>query len=217
MSSSVNWTPNSLYDYFDQYADVAMTKTSALRLLDPAAQITILNEVRATLVERARSLEEEPFVTIAISMAEDLYQLGASLSDVDSALAGYVLAVWGTYFHVASERGYRLRYLIDNHWPDVDRAERVLGALTHVAGFECIVVNAEAEAPMALTLTVQALAKSRHVLYLDTRGVDHVLDDALSLLRHEGDIVIERHEAPGPNSHAHATVTPRLHVPHLMV
>jgi hypothetical protein len=196
-----DWTPESLYDYFDQYAGVASRRAAELATLPLSSRVERLNEVRRAWSDRLRRLDEEGFVTILVTVVEDLYFLGVALEDLSRELLAYVVAVWGTALHEASRRGYRVRYLVDNYWTNPDRASAVFSLLCPAAEMT-LVVALDDEGANALH------SLEGHVLYLDPRGLPDCLERALSEERQPGDVVIERHAAPEPGSPAHAWVTP---------
>ena len=196
-----DWTPESLYDYFDQFASVAETRAGDLRSLESPEQVRILHEVRSTWAQRLRELDDGAFISLLVTLVEDLYFLGVECDELSRELLGYVVAVWGTGLHVAEERGYRVRYLIDNHWRDPGRAQAVFSLLAPAAEMTFVLVLDD-EGPVVLK------SVSGHAVYLDPRGVEGCLDAPLTLGREPGDVVIERHAAPTPGSPAHAWVTP---------
>ena len=197
-----SWTTESLYDYFDQYAGVARNRAEDLRSRSAREQIEILTRVRETWAERLRGLEEDAFVNLLVALVEDLYFLGADVPEITRELLGYVVAVWGTGLHVASERGWRVRHVIDNRWSDPNAATAIFSLLAPAAEMT-FVLALDDDAPRLLA------ELEGHALYLDPRAEPDCLDEVLTAPRRPGDIVIERHEAPEPGSPAHAWVTPR--------
>ena len=68
--------------------------------------------------EFSKSFDNDVIVQVAVSMIEDLYRAGVSATSWSPGYDSYVTAVWGTMFSTVKDRGYTIRYVVENTWRD---------------------------------------------------------------------------------------------------
>jgi hypothetical protein len=217
------WKLSSLVAYYDESNHTLATRSTNLATLNADDQ----QQALAAVVERVASaigqLDNDAISNAALSMIDDLYRAACTIIEWGPPQQQYVAAVWGTAFELVSQRGYTVRYVVENTWPDgLVRPIDVFPSLFGLAGFVYLCPHqAAASLPEAALAprTVEGLSNTieegryivgeaikqlsetnRHLVYLEADLQPSGLGAILEMPETPGVIEIFRNEAPIPGS-----------------
>lgn len=109
-----DWFPKRITDYWDQQAEAITTAAKRLEKLSLAGLELALAEIARGVRRHANALSEQNLLTAAFCMTDDLYKAVSVLSYWDPSLAKYLNASARTLCTLLYERGFVIRYVIDN-------------------------------------------------------------------------------------------------------
>lgn len=230
MSKQNPWLFPAFPSYYDVNTSAVQRHAETLGRLSGRDRGRALEQISEAVMLHAQKWDDKQLAGAAISMADDLYKYGCTAESWDGVTADYVAAVWGSIMRYVAERGFQVRYVVDNTWPDgLQRPLQLFPLLFPAAGLIYLCPQAFAtetqkaegddavenlasyivEGRMMAKLTVQ-LADSRgsHFLYLEADFAPGSLDTVLGLPSRAGTISIFRTEPGIPHSRIEVRVTP---------
>ena len=228
------WKLASLVDYYDFDDEALVKRSSQLALLDEPEQSIALSCVAETITAMAAGFDDDLLPGVAVSMFDDLYKSAIWIVEWGPVQSDYVRAVWGTYFRTLTERGFTMRYVIENTFPDgPDGLERPLSLLPEMFGSSGIAyvcphqlalslpeaANAEHSVDglrqfigesrqLANALVERLVTSGTHLAYLELDWEEGCLDVVTSLRAAPGTILVFRNEEPVAGSSVEMTIVP---------
>ena len=223
------WRLASLVYYYDELQTALVIRSADLEKLGPEDQLKAVVVVAQCVGAAIGQLDDDALTGVAVSMIDDLYRAACTMTEWSTAQAEYVAAVWGTAFKIITERGFTVRYVIENTWQDglvrpIDAFPMIFSQagfvylcphamaanLPDAAGaartFEAL-KNVIAEGRDIASMALKQLSGSRrHLVYLEADYQKGCLDEVIALPSPLGLILIERHEAPTPGSKVNVTI-----------
>ena len=112
------WRFRSLLHYYDSREECLVRQSNRLALLSEIELSEALAAVIETVSAHVTLLDDEVLPQVAASVADDLYKSANALEHWGPAQRAYVKAVWGTFFNCVTSRGFALRYVTDNQFPE---------------------------------------------------------------------------------------------------
>ena len=226
-----------LVGYWDQQAHAINGGTLRLIELGAPERTAACGEIRRAVLEGVRALDDERLLKAAVTMVDDLYKYVNDAVLMDAALFEYLDAFGRTFTAAVRERGYVIRYVVDNTFSGIDHLTvgpfdlfpRVFNAAGFVyvcpqqlalrlmegdgiaaSAYEEAVPRYIAEARMlADRLATQCLAEGRHFVFLEADYEDGALDAALAGDKAPGVLTVFRNEAPLPGTSVSITFPDR--------
>jgi hypothetical protein len=174
--------------------------------------------------EHVRVLPDKLLVQAAISIMDDLYKASCWIDRWDPNLAAYLDATAGVFSSTFAERGFTVRYLVDNTFDDMERPVRlfpewfraagIVFACPQVVGFELIRKVEGEHASLSDRLPIyiheardivesvldRCRAESRHFLLLDIDFDEQSFHTSLQGKDANGTLTIFRNEAAQPGT-----------------
>lgn len=220
-----SWMLAKLSDYWD--FNVRALPAGAARLdRHPESEWPKEREaLEEALTAQVRVMPDEQLRRGAISFADDIYKESCALEEWGGALPVYLDTCAGTISRLLSERGIRIRYLIDNEFDDPMRPLQLFPEWFSYSGFvyacpqSMVMTLAEGDgvaegadldelSPRYIRearhvvdkLLERALSEGRHVEQLDTDSTSDSYDVALAAVRDPGAVTVYRSEVPEPGS-----------------
>ena len=230
---SAQWQFPSLVDYYNFDQEVLIEQPARLAALDDEGRAVALSTVQRAVAGQAGALDDEALPMTAVSVIDDLYKAGNIAVTWGQANRDYVGAVWGTFFAVLTDRGFALRYVVENTFPEpLDRplvffpdlfgAAGVLylcphevatrlpeaGTAEHTLGGLRFLVEEARDMACGIVEEV-AVARHGHLAYLEIDFDEGCLDRILGLPRAPGTISVFRNEAALPGSNVEVSIEAR--------
>lgn len=225
------WKLPSLVDYYDFDQEALVKRSSQLALLDEAEQSIALSSVAETVAAMLAGFDDDFLPDVALSMLDDLYKSAIWIVEWGPAQADYIRDVWGTLFRTLTERGFTMRYVIDNTFPlGLERPLSLLPELFGQAGIVYVcphqlalglpeAANVEHSVDglrqfigesrhLANELVERLVTSETHVVYLELDYEEGCLDVVRSLRAAPGTILVFRNEEPVAGSSVEMKVVP---------
>jgi hypothetical protein len=177
------WMLPNIFDYLDSRND-AVQRFAAMVKASPNPE-SDLSAIREAVSEHTRVLPLERLWTVSYVIADDLYKAGDRLPVWDEEHRQYVEASAATFFEGFHEKGYVLRYFINNGFEQTDwgmqRPLYLLPQLFRAAGLAYICPET-----LALSLMEARGTPSSDFLKEYWRYKDESRDVAKQAIRHYG-------------------------------
>jgi hypothetical protein len=227
------WQFPSLVDYYDFNQRVLVEQPERLEALDEEGRAAALSVVQRVVADQASALDDTLLSEGAVSVIDDLYKAGCAADVWGPLHADYVRAVWGTFFSVLSDRGFTIRYVVENTFgepldhplilfPDLFRSAGVTYVCPHELATR-LPEGATAEHTidglrflgdearyMARQIVDKIVATEHvHLAYLEIDFVEGCLDGIMDLRRAPGTISAFRNEAPLPGTNIQMSIEPK--------
>jgi hypothetical protein len=225
------WLFNRIFDYYEVSSHTLAVRGAAFEALYEADRKRISQLVSQRVQDISKQFNNEVFVKMAWLMVDDLYRAGLEATVWGPGYQSYVQAVWGTMFAALKSRGYTIRYIVENTWPDDDvRPVQFFPLLFESAGIRYICPSAFAAelpefkgAPMTnaglklgmregrhiAQMAMKEVAKQgKHFAYFETDFDPGCLDIVFALPSPPGTIEVFRNEAAVPGSNVKLAITP---------
>jgi len=217
------WLLDTMSDYYDELKHALAARGGEFEALSTGDRKHASELVSQRVHEFSKLFDNDLIVKVALSMIEDLYKAGVSATVWGPGYESYVSAVWGTMFAALRDRGYTIRYIVENTWPDDElRPVQFFPSLFGLAGVTYICPSAMAAelpelkgAPVTTAGLRPGLAEGRfiaqealkelvkqgkHFAYFETDFDPGCLDIVFALPKPPGTIEIFRNEALVPGS-----------------
>src|SRR5262245_59502691 len=110
----------SLVDYWDQTTGAINRFARRLGQLEGAERIAAYGQIREGVRGRVGALPDRQLLLAAVSMVDDLYKYVNDEVLVGDALFDYLDAFGRTFTEGVRERGYVIRYVVENQFSGVD-------------------------------------------------------------------------------------------------
>ncbi len=200
-----------LSDYWDTAKDAIPRFAAELAAQSPTAAKETTTAIRAAVTEHLRVLPDQWLPRVAFVVAEDLYRAANTITAWNASVADYLACSAATFFGLLSQRGYRLHYVIDNSFQEMQRPIQLFPLWFRACGIEyqCPqLVESEfgLEPTESQGVVSQVLrgffADGRHYVVLDTDSIESSFDTPLEQRDTKGVLTVIRTEAPGPGSKA---------------
>jgi hypothetical protein len=233
-----DWTFAGLVQYYDARSDVVRESARRFSALDAAAKDRVLAHIAATVRAYTERLHAEGYdiARTAVSVVDDLYKTVGNAQAWSPEATFYLQAVFGTFLDAASGWGFRVRYVVDNTFPDgLDRplifypdgfarvgfvyvCPRVLawdlakhdGALTdgQTPTLDDLAYWAREGRELAWDAARQVVAAGRHLAYFEIDGEPGSFDPINALPTPPGTVEILRDAAPLPGTEVAVRIEP---------
>ena len=212
-------------DYWDSTVGAIDALARELGSLSaPKEKETALLELADAVGEHVRVLPDNLLMTAAVAVADDLYKGACWIDRWDRDLAEYLEVTAAVFWLSVTERGFRLQYLVDNTFDDLERpvglfpdwfgAAGIVFACPQVVAVELIRAAEGAAAPITARLPTylaeargivesildRCLAESRHFALLDLDTEEQSFRTALARKDEAGVLTIMRSEAAQPGT-----------------
>lgn len=233
------WDFPSIIDYYDARTDVVERSARRLEQLNGDAVDAALEAVVTGVYARADELcfDEGGIAGLAVSAADDLYKTTATATTWTRETDFYVMAAFGAVFRVVAARGYQVRYVVSNTFPNLQLGLRGCWNSFEQAGLHfvspqkfayALAVRRGAVAPdahvtlhdlepeieegrlIAQEAARAAIARRQHLAYFDIDPIPGSFDHVLTGNLPPGTIIIYRDEAPLPGSRVNLRVVPTV-------
>ncbi len=109
-----------LADYWDQTTNAINKSTLRLSKLSEAEREAACGQIRDAVWMRVFDLTDEQLLQAAVSMVDDLYKTVNDEVLMAAALFEYLDAFGRTFTQAVRERGYVIRYVVENQFSGVD-------------------------------------------------------------------------------------------------
>lgn len=198
-------------DYWDASKKAIPRFAAYLAAQSPTTAEQAKSAIRAAVTEHVRVLTDDWLPRVAFVVAEDLYRTANAITVWDDSVADYLACSAGTFFSLLSQRGYRLHYVIDNSFQEMQRPIQLFPSWFQACGIEyqCPQVlesefGLEPKESQGVVSDVLRgfFAQGRHYVVLDTDSIESSFDAPLEQRNAEGVVTVIRTEAPGPGSKA---------------
>lgn len=231
------WIFDSFADYYDADSPAVQRNIARLADLEGEAFDQATYSIGAGVFRHASSLADDVLPKAGATFADHLYRFGCNTETWDDAAEAYVRAVWGTFFTYLSERGFRIRYVVENTWPDgLERPLELFPSLYRAAGIVYLCPHVVAldlpegqEAPRTLQGLRPMIAASRlvaatvaeavnetgrgHICFLEADFDEGSLDAVRGMTPEPGTIEIFRNQPPLPGTKIELRINRAQHVP----
>lgn len=233
------WNLPSIIDYYDARTDVVERSARRLEQLNGDAVDAALKAVVTGAYARADELclDEDGIAGLAVSAADDLYKTTATATTWTRATDLYVMAAFGAVFRVVAERGYQVRYVVSNTFPNLHLGLRGCWNSFEQAGLHFVspqkfayalavrrgsidpdasvtVHDLESDIEEGRLLAQEtaraAIARRQHLAYFDIDPIAGSFDHVLSGDLPAATIIIYRDEAPLTGSTVQLRVVPTV-------
>mgnify|MGYP003440232656 CR=1 FL=1 len=233
-----DWDLPSVVHYYDARTEIVARSARRLQQLKSdevgPALARIVAGVNARIDEL--HLDDEGITGLAISAADDLYKTTAAATTWSRETDLYVSASFRALFAAVARRGYQVRYVVANTFPDLQLGISGCSNSFELAGFSFVspqmyayalavrrgILNpgdpaaledlepdiAEGRA-LAQEAAHAATASRRHLAYFDLNPVDGSFDQVMGGDTPAGTITVFRDEAPLPGSAVNVSFVPR--------
>lgn len=230
-----SWMLPHVYDYWDHRTNAVAAMAKRLDGMRAPARKKAYAAISDAVSRQIVALSDEQLTTAAFIFAEDLYKTAAQLTHWEPEFVAYLQASGTTFNQRIKERGYTIRYVIDNTYEATDIGLKgptdVFAEWFQAAGFKYVCPQQAAMLMMGAdkrpsgdfpTLLPSYIEEGRGVAldvlqmcwqhgesycYLDTDSTEASITAALGDLKSPGAITILRNDAPVPGSRATLTVT----------
>jgi hypothetical protein len=200
-------------DYWDTAKDAIPGFAAELAAQSPAAAKETTSAIRAAITEHVRVLSDQWLPLVAFVVAEELYRAASTITVWNSSVADYLDCSAATFFGLLSQRGYRLHYVIDNSFQEMQRPTQLFPSWFQACGiqYQCPQLL-ESEFGLEPTESQGVVsdvlrgffADGRHYVLLDADSIESSFDAPLEQRDTKGVLTVIRTEAPGPGSKASA-------------
>jgi hypothetical protein len=219
-----DWKLQRVFEYWDQSANAIAQYSLELSQLGEPARATASGRIRESVSGHAQALSDDHLLKMAVSLIDDLYQFLNTDVVVRAAFFDYLEAMGRTFTSVLRDRGYVIRYVIENQFADPEIVMmgplRLFPAAFHAVG--CVYVCpqlfawkmmqhdglAESDYPsriahyiadgraVASQLARDCRAGNRHYIFLEADYEDGALEAALEGAGEAGALRLFRNDAP---------------------
>lgn len=221
-----------LVDFWDQQAHAINDATMRLIKLGPPERTAACGEIRQAVLNGVAALDDSRLLRAAVSMVDDLYKYVNDAVLMDPSLFAYLDAFGRTFTTAVRERGYVIRYVVDNQFSDVefmmlgpfDLFQKIFNAAGFVyispqqmawrlmqgdgvadSAYEASLPQYIAEARMlADRLANRCLDEGRHYVFLEADYEDGSLNAALGRKDAPGVLTVFRNDVPLPGTNVSA-------------
>lgn len=207
-------------NYWDTAQDAIPRFAAELSALSPTAAKETTTATRAAVTEHLRVLPDKLLLLAAVAVANDLYRAASTIAFWNTSVADYLGCSAATFFGLLSQRGYRLHYVIDNSFEDLQRPTQLFPLWFQACGIVYICPQllaldlmrsdgvAVADDSVSLAhhiaearhlgdrIVQKCREEARHYVYLETDFQDGSLDTALQGRGEAGVLSLFRNEAP---------------------
>ena len=114
-----NWN-FSLIEYWDWRRNAINRQAARLNKLTQSERALAFDIIRNSVLEQTRDLADERLLQAAVSMVDDLYKTINDELLMAPALFEYIDAFGHTFTQAVRERGYVIRYVVENQFSGVD-------------------------------------------------------------------------------------------------
>lgn len=196
-------------DYWDTAKEAVPRFAAELAAQSPTAAKQTTSAIRAAVTEHVRVLSDQWLPRVAFVVAEDLYRAANTITAWNASVADYLACSAGTFFALLSQRGFRLHYVIDNSFQEMQRPIQLFPLWFQACGIEyqCpqLVESKFGLEPTESQAVVSDVlrgffAHGRHYVLLDTDSIESSFDAPLEQRDTKGILTVIRTEAPGPES-----------------
>jgi hypothetical protein len=109
-----------IVEYWDQERGAINNATRRLLALSEEDRIAACNEIRSAVTRRLDALDDDLLLKASVSMVDDLYKYVNDEVLFDRALLQYLEAFGRAFTSVVHDRGYVIRYVVENQFSGVD-------------------------------------------------------------------------------------------------
>jgi hypothetical protein len=225
-----DWTFAGLVQYYDSNSDVVRESARRLAALEAPDKDRALAHIAATVQAHTARLRADGYdiARVAVSVADDLYKTLAYARAWSPEATAYLRAVFGTFLAAATGWGVRVRYIVENTFPDsLDRPLIFYPNMFQQVGFVYVCPHeiawrlaehdglltadqaptidnlarvAEEGRVVAHAAARQAIAAGRHLAYFEIDWQPGSLDPINALPTPPGTVVVFRNAAPTPGT-----------------
>lgn len=193
-------------DYFDYGAIDHWA--SLLHKMSSEALSNCVGDLGDAVTEHTRVLSDELLQRVAFVIADDLYKTANTINLWSDSVETYLRATAGVFFDLLDQRGFRLHYVIDNSFEDMERPLRFFPTWYSACGiaYECPQLltaqdgTSPSEARRRCTAALHASGGNFHYAILDTDSEDDSFTAPREQLKQDKVITVIRIEAPIPGS-----------------
>jgi hypothetical protein len=172
-------------DYWDTNADACNVMAGHLAGLAGAARQQTLTALTAAVTAHVRVLEDTVLLEAAIPVADDLYKAANRIDRWDRDLHDYLEATAATFWSAFSQRGFTLRYVVDNTFRDLSRPLQLFPYWFLAAGL--VYVSPQYAAAELILRTIGAEAPVTDLLPSRIREARDVVEQLLGECEEKGD------------------------------
>lgn len=211
-------------DYWDTAQEAIPRFAAELSGLAPEAARELTALIRAEVTEHFRVLTDKQVLLATVAIADDLYRAASAIPCWDDSVSDYLECSASSFFSLLKKRGYRLEYVIDNGFDDLQRPTQLFPEWFRACGIvyicpqdaACRLMRADGVAvdayPAALARTMaeardvgsqlarRCRQEARHFVYLETDCIEGSHVTALQDRGAPGTLSVFRREAPVPGS-----------------
>lgn len=234
-SDAGSWMLPHMYDYWDHRTNAVAGMAKRLDGMRVPARKKAYAAISDAISRHIAALSDEQLTTAAFTFAEDLYRTATQLTHWEPEFVAYLQASGATFNQRINERGYAIRYVIDNTYEATDIGLKgpteVFADWFQAAGFKYVCPQQVAKLLMesdkrpsgdiptllpsyidegrgvALDVLQKCWKQGDSYCYLDTDSTEVSVTEALGDLKSPGAITIFRNDAPVPGSKATLKVT----------
>jgi hypothetical protein len=197
-------------DYWDSDNDAILRFSDQLRESMSDKANVLASEVSAGIREHVRVLNDQWLPRVAFVIAEDLYRVANTIPIWDSSIEDYLACSASVFFSELSQRNFRIHYVIDNCFDDMQRPLQLFPLWFRACGFhyECpqahqaIDVSPEDSRAISTQRLRTAFVKGMHYVILDTDSESSSFEAPIEQIDAQGVLTIVRNEGAGKGSKA---------------
>lgn len=234
----MDWMLPRITDYWNWQNKKVFTCAKMLERMSPPERQNALKSITMAIVRHTEVLTDDQLATAAYIMAEDLYKGVVAMDYWDNTIADYLNAGAAALLARLADRGYVMRYIIDNsaeptvvglsgpaEWFDIwFRAagfiyicpQQIVARLVEADGGDSaqfineIPRYIEEARFVANEIVSKCKASRNHYVYLDTDATNASMKPLLNDVESPGLVFLHRKEAPVPGSRCIVKITPPI-------
>ena len=211
-------------DYWDQQVEAISTMAGRLAALNSDARERALNGFVSAIARHVEAIPEPLLVSVAVVVADDLYKAACWIDRWDDSVNAYLSATAGQFWTLIADRGYTVRYLVDNTFETWERPLQLFPAWFAAANFVYVcpqaiaadLIKADGGSDTTLkeqlpryvaearAVTEKVLARcrteGRHYILLDLDYDERTLQSSLAERGRPGVITVFRNQAAEPGT-----------------
>jgi len=229
--NEADWRFDTIGAYYDEEEHSLSVQGAKLAKLSDANRKRAADLIAQRVKSFSKLFDNDVIVQVVLSMIEDLYRAGIGATEWGPGHESYVAAVWGTMFAVVKDRGFTIRYVVENTWPqDLLRPvqffpnlfgltgivyicpSEIASELPELEGAPITTEGMKTGLPLGRHIAQEAVKKvaeqGKHFAYFETDFEPGCLDSVFALSKPAGTIQIFRNEAPDLGTKVELTLVP---------
>ena len=226
------WRFRSLPDYYTSDQQVLVEQPALWPPSTTKVEQSRCRPCNRSSRAKPSAMDDDFLPKAAVSFIEDLYKAGNVVTEWGPFHHAYVTAVWGSFFSVVSDRGFVMRYVAENTYPEpldhplilfpdlfgaagivytyphtlATRLPRRRDRRAHARRSPVPPGGGQRDGPKTAEQVVEL---RRHLVYLEIDFEDGCLDGIMSLPGAPGTISVFRNAAPLPGTTVKVSIEPR--------